>query len=317
MGILSSKSRIMDTILTTEGKAQLSRGDLKAVFVSFSDSQAIYTMDTIVSGSGLEASQRFTFEAGNSIHDQVTMEADDSGLLQAFPITDSKRFVVRQGQILSSSLEGVLGPVTGSQFNSLAESLLENSINNFQNLYILQSPDPLDNREKEFTIGPTQTSFTITPTNPVPTGGMKQAVIDNIESLFYDRKLSHIPNFAFLPPVNSALESGNAESTPLGTYMNLNQEPITTYEQVLEEINQMDLKGYGSTVRFMETSKGNNLACQFFELSNGLMVKLDVIDFGEFPSEVGTKHVFFAGKVFVDAVGSQTFINLFTLVFEA
>lgn len=316
MGILSHKSRIMDTILTTEGKAQLARGNLKATFVSFSDNQALYNMDTIVSGSGLEASQRFTFEAGNSIHDQVTMEADDSGLLQAFPINDSERYIVRQGQILSSSNGGVVAPVTGSQFNSLAESLLETSIDNFKNLYILKSPDPLDNREKEFLIGPTQTSFTITPTNPVPTGGMKQASIDHIESLFYDKKLSHISNFQFLPPVNSAQESGNAQSTPLGTYTNLNQEPITTYEQVLEEINAMDMKGYGSTINFIETSKTNNLACQFFELSNGLMVKLDVIDFGEFPSETGTKHVFFVGKVFVDSVNNQTFINLFTLVFE-
>jgi len=316
MGILDGKSRIIDTILTQEGRRQVAQGDIRATYVSFTDSSAIYNTDTLVSG-GLEASNRFVLEAGNLIHDQVTMEADDSGLLQTFAINDSGRYAIRQGQVLSSSAGGVVAPVTGSQFSSLAESLLESSINNFRNLYILQSPDPTDDREKTFLIGPESVSFAITPTNPVPTGGMKEASIDNIESLFYDEKLSHIPNFAFLPPVNAAGEAGNLQVTSLGEYTNLNQESITTYDQILEEIDDMTLKGYGSSVKFIETSRANNLVCQFFELSNGVMSKLDVIDFGEFPSPNGTKHVFFAGKVFVDSLGSTTFINLFTLVFES
>lgn len=316
MGILDGKSRIIDTVLTQEGKRQVAQGKVRATYVSFTDSSAIYNTDTIVSG-GLEPSNRFVLEAGSLYQDQITIESDDSGLLQEFIISDSRRYDIRQGQVLSSSNGGGVVPVTGSQFNSLAESLLGSSINNFKNLYILKSPDPTDEKEKNFFIGPEHVSYSITPSNPISQGGMKEACINNVESLFYDKKLSHILNFQFLPPVNSSSESGTTTSTPLGTYTNLNQEPIITYDQILTEINNATAKGYGSDVRFIETSKNNNLVCQMFELSNGVMNKLDVVDFGSFQSQQGTKHVFFVGKVYTDSYNTQVFVRLFTLVFES
>ena len=49
------------------------------------------------------------------------------------------------------------------------------------------------------------------------------------------------------------------------------------------------------------------------------MNKLRMIDFGEFedldPDSPG-RHVFFAGKLMVDDFGQDTFINLFTVVFD-
>lgn len=314
-GILSGKERIMDTILTQEGRNQLAAGKVKATYVSFTDSSAIYNMDTIVSG-GLQATNRFVLEAGNLPQDQITLEANDAGLLQALVTSGSEQFVVRHGQILSASSDGFYAPITGSQFNSMAGTLLESSINNFQKLYILKSPDPLDDREKDFTIGTTQTSFTISDNNPIPSTKMSTAKIDDIESLFYDKRLSHISNFMFLPPVNSIAESGNQKTTPLGKYVNLNQAPIVTFDDASKEINEWYEKGFGTQVSFIETSKVNNLACQLFELDNGQMSKLDIIDFGEFNSQNGTKHIFYAGKVYTDSFGAQTFVNLFTLMFE-
>ena len=48
--------------------------------------------------------------------------------------------------------------------------------------------------------------------------------------------------------------------------------------------------------------------------------KLALIDFGEFPSEndpdSAGRHVYFAGKIFEDGNGMQTFINMFTIIFE-
>ena len=43
-----------------------------------------------------------------------------------------------------------------------------------------------------------------------------------------------------------------------------------------------------------------------------------MIDFGEFETEQSAlgKHVFYAGKLLKDAAGEDTFINLFTVVFE-
>lgn len=314
-GILNSKNRIFDTIITQEGRRQIAEGELKATYVSFTDSSAIYHRDTIVSG-GLDETHRIILEAGNSLHDSITLEADDSGLLQAFPISGSTAFPIRMGQVLSSSQNGTLAPVTGSQFNSLAGALLSSSIDNFKNLYLLQSPDPLTLKEKEFLIGPTSAKFTITGENPIPSDDMQVANVDQLETLFYDKRLTHVPNFDFLPPVNKP-KPGKTETTPLGNYVSLNQEPIESFQQVLDEINDYDNKGYGVTVNFTETSKENNVFGQFFEIARGgTMTKLDVVDFGEFESSEGTKHVFYVGKVFLDSFGANTFINMFTLIFE-
>jgi len=315
MGILFGKERIIDTILTQEGRNQLAEGGLKATFVSFTDSSAIYDSDTIVSG-GLQAVNRFVLEATNRVQDQITISSNEQGLLETFVISDSSRFPIRQGQILSSSNGNDITPVSASQFTSMAASTISSSIDNFKNLYILKSPDPLNEQEKQFLIGPKEVSFSITPTNPTPEGGIKQACVDNIESLFYDKKLSHIPNFAFMPPVNSSSESGIKQYTSLGNFVNLNQESMETYEHVEEMLNDMYSKGYGTVINFTETSKENNVFCQMFELSNGEIAKLEVIDFGQFATDSGTKHVLFAGKVYTDSQGSETFVNIFTLVFE-
>jgi hypothetical protein len=73
MGILDSKSRILDTILTLEGRRQIADGKLKVEWVSLSDSFTFYESD-LVSGS-TDATQRLFFEASHSPQDQITFEA--------------------------------------------------------------------------------------------------------------------------------------------------------------------------------------------------------------------------------------------------
>jgi hypothetical protein len=95
-------------------------------------------------------------------------------------------------------------------------------------------------------------------------------------------------------------------------------------------------RGFSAEIDFVDTSKANNLVCQMFELSNGEIIKLDVIDFGLFNvsgrdvsvderlrAEIdprvrpdATKHVFFCGKVFTDRHNVNKFVNLFTLIFQ-
>jgi len=327
-GILNAKERIMDVILTVEGKKQLAQGTLKAEYVSFTDNGMFYSLDTIVSG-GLDVSDRFQLEPTSLPQDTITLEADDGGKLNGFPAYDNVKYTVRAGQIFSSSIENKTVPVTGSQFASLAGSLLSSSLDNFKKLYILQSPDPVDNKEREFIVGPKSKEFVITNDNPIGPDGIKVARINHIESFFQDKKLSHLPNYAFLPPVNKA-KLGVDERVALGEYINLSQEPILTLEDVLTEISGFEQKGYSETVYFTETSRINNLFCQIYELSSGQLAKLDVIDFGEFVDErkvspnvddlyyhaSNTKHVFFVGKVYIDDYGVSTFTNIFTLIFE-
>ncbi len=317
-GILNSKERIFDSIITQEGRSQIATGKLKAEYYSFSDSGAIYQLDTIISG-GLDITYRLCFEATNLPQDMITLEADDSGkLLGKFPGQANEQIIISNGQILSGANVAEQAPVSGSQFNSLAGILLDSSIDNFKKLQILSSPDPIDKNYNEFIVDPKKIQFSITNTNlPIEEHGIETISINEVESLFQDKRLSHLPNFQFLPPVNRA-KIGTTEKNSLGDYVNINQTPIVSYEELELELKNSRTKGYSQNIFFTETSRDNNLLCQFFELSNGQMIKLDVIDFGLFPGEnkQTTKHVFFVGKIFIDNNGSSTFVNMFTLIFS-
>lgn len=312
-GILDSKTRIFDTIVTQEGRRQLSSGKMKAEFYSFTDGFSIYSTDTINTGSNLDETYRICFEATSLPQDQVTFEADDSGKLADFRSSGVK---ILAGQIFSGSNVEL---ITGSQFASLSSNLLSSaSIDAFSKLRILGSPDFFEQRYNEFLIGNDTFSFTISDKMPISSSEMQQANIDQIESLFMDKRLSHIPNFKYLPPVNRAKIGGTTSS--LGIFPSLGQAPIESIDDLLEELNYSKDMGFQETVTFYQTSKQNNLVGQFFEVSGDTIIKLDVIDFGEFSvpndQENPTRHVFFVGKVFLDSTGTSTFVNMFTLVFS-
>lgn len=314
-GILDPKKRVLDTILTTEGRKQIAQGRLKAEFYSFTDAGMFYKQDTIVSG-GLDETYRIQLESTNRLQDTITIEADDSGRLTGFPISGSDRYIFRGGQILSSSSENETVAVTGSKYASLSETLLDSSINNFKNLYILRSPDPIDLKEREFIVGPKEATFTITKNKPFSTASITTARVNDVEGFFQDKRLSHIPNYEFMPPVNKP-RLGAQEATSLGEFINLNQEPVLTFQDVERETERYEEMGYAQEFLFTETSRQNNLVGQFFESAENQLQKLDVIDFGTFTNTDGeTKHVFFVGKVYNDDLGVDTFVNLFTLIYS-
>lgn len=314
MGILNNKERIFDTIVTQEGRRQIASGKLKAEFFSFTDGASLYDQSRIVSGSSLDETNRICFEATNLPQDQVSFEADDSGKLMALK---GSEFKISAGQIYSGSRNENL--MTGDQFASSVQNLISSaSIDSFAKLRILGSQDFFDRRNNTFDISETVISFSISDNKPFSPDSTKEANIDHVESLFMDKRLSHLPNFQYLPPVNRA-RIGSVTSS-LGTYPSLGQAPIETTEQLEAELKWSTDNGFSKTITFFETSKQNNLVCQFFEASKNSLSKLDVIDFGLFTSPTDlvypTKHVFFIGKVFIDGNGSSTFVNLFTLVFK-
>ena len=73
------------------------------------------------------------------------------------------------------------------------------------------------------------------------------------------------------------------------------------------------------SIEFSDTSRDNNLVGQMFEFDSTGIEKLSIVDFGEFgdndPYSPG-KRVFFVGKVLKDDSGSETFLNIFTVVFD-
>lgn len=319
MGILDPKTRVLDTIITTEGRRQAATGKMKVEYVSFSDAWAIYALDTLVSG-GPDFTSRLAFEAGNLPQDSITFETDDSGNLLANFVDGDTGYRVRAGKVfptLTGSTRFEAPFISGSQFASLAITLLSSSLNNFQNLSLLQSPDPLDVNFNEFIIDKKDLSFKISDTKPIPNSEIQEIDIDKVESIFFDKRLSHVPNFQYLPPINKPREGSN-NSIVIGAYKNLNQAPYTTYEQLATELSASINLGFSRDIEFLETSRPNNIFAQFFEQYQDGLKKLDVIDFGIFPPDnTGrARHVFFVGKVFMDNENTPTFVNMFTLVWE-
>jgi hypothetical protein len=313
-GILDPKQRVLDTLITNEGRRQASSGRMRIEYVSFSDASAIYALDTLVSG-GLDYTSRLTFEAGNLPQDAITFEVDDSGKLLTNFITSGTQYSVAAGQIYSGSNYEI---VSSSQFASLYNDLLGSTLDNFKKLSILQSPDPVFAAYSNFIVNTENIRYTITPSFPIPRTEIQEVNIDNVESLFFDKRLSHVSNFQFLPPVNDGINGANNQSGVIGDYINLNQASLISYQDLERELEVLKLNGFMQTIEFLSKSRDNNLFCQFFESHGNEITKLDVIDFGEFPAteNAGSRHVFFVGKVFTDGYNITTFVNLFVLIFE-
>jgi hypothetical protein len=302
-GILDSKTRVLDTIMTQEGRRQLATGDFHIEFASFTDGEIFYEQD--VSGSA-NAGQYVMFEASSLPSDQVAFEADDSGRLVAFK---GSNLQFSDGKVLSGSSEG-LSFVTGTQFVSTAESMLLTSELNFQRLRILRNDDAIFDEDKEFSLSVNDLTFHITTTIPFLENQVSKASVDKIESLFQDKRLSHLPNFRYLPPVNRPTIDGTA--TQLGDYPVIGQRQTPMeWDDISKSLQDREFR----EIEFLQTALKGNLVCQFFEIRQDSVQKLDVIDHGEFFVDGSLRRVFFVGKVFVDSYGTQTFVNMFTLVF--
>ena len=307
-GILNTKQRIMDTILTQEGKRQLASGELRLNFVTFTDNATFYKKD-LVSGSA-DASQRIYLEACNLPQDQITFESHDTGQLMNFIGSDENGFKILNGKLISGST------YITSSISSVSNDLLDSSLLAFKRLQSIGSKDMFFD-DNTFELSENEISFDITDKTPFKKGDVEfNANIAIAENLFSDSRLARTPNYKYLPPVNrqsmNYLDSDIIDLQPLSDYPKVN----TVSEEdniniIREKLFNMESIGYKKTINFIETSRQNNIFCQFFETSNSYINKLDIIDFGI----IEEKKYYFIGKIF-NYNGEAKFINLFTLVFE-
>ena len=78
-GILDSKTRFIDMIVTQEGKRQISTGGLRAKYASISDDQTFYDPLEVD-----DVSNRIFFQSMGSHNEVIVLEKDDSGRLIEF-----------------------------------------------------------------------------------------------------------------------------------------------------------------------------------------------------------------------------------------
>lgn len=310
-GMLDNKSRIMDVILTQEGKRQLASGDMRIEHLSFTDGGTFYLPDA-TSGS-LTTTHRIFLEATSLPQDKIAFEADDSGNLK--PINNDQ--LVKNGNILVYGIEQVTGSITsslesvsvlsGDDFSSAVTTLLLSSTENINKLQILSTFDRVFDDEG-FGINADTIKFVITDRRPTPDASIH---VDKIKSLFFDQRLSHVSNFKYLPPTSSGKK--------MGSYSQMGLKQSLSYSQLKNELNSYERFGFCKTIHIDPTSKENNLFCQFFEKRKNQLAKLDVLDYGKHKTNDPNHpiaHVFFVGKVILNEQNAHCFMHIFTLVFD-
>jgi len=333
-GILDSKSRVLDTVITTEGRRQLALGGIDIQYVSFTDAAGFYSAD-LVSGSQ-DATKRLYLESCQLPQDDIVFRADSDGNL--LPFRNSDGVQVAGGRILEYSFSATTGSIiegstqsvsslTGSNFASTANTLLASSLDNFRKLYLIATKDKIF-EDEEFGLGPDQVEFVITNDRPISDPNQHTAHVGSTDSIFSDPRFSSLPNFKYLPPVNKLSDQSLDKSDPrafkdrqFGYYTPWGRTHIQclTYAQVMSELAYYSQLGYMRTVNIDPTSRDNRLIGQFFEKTRNVLKKLDVVEFGTFTTGNPTSpvsQIFFVGKVVVDDKGTDTFLHLFTLVFE-
>jgi len=252
-GILDSKTRILDAVITQEGKRQIANGGLRAVYATVSDKSSYYEFSE-ASGSS-DASKRIYFESPiEDINDSIIMESDDSGKLLGYPVQGSE-FYSTDGVVTGrSSVSGTLtyattGSVSG--FNSLADGIVSSSIERFKNLYTIGTRDAGEPDSLQMKIYPSSYSFTMNNKYPFTKGPTSATSnVDFIDPLFFDDMLANVENFKYLPPLKNppAETSGDDTDQPrsnmLGLYTKFQRPEPLDLQKILNHMNIFtDLSG--------------------------------------------------------------------------
>jgi hypothetical protein len=197
--------------------------------------------------------------------------------------------------------------VTGSLINSASNGMLDGLTNNFQDQRVLGTVDLFSLYQNiEFDTG--LISFIAGSSEYLRSAN---ANLDDVPSIFSDKRFSQFPNFKFLPPVNGPLPGIPDSEEELAKYVDLSER----YEQDQNALTELEDKT-PKTILFDETSRNNNLAIQLFEQNQTGIEKLALVDMGSFVENEQVYRVVMAGKILLDSSGAESFVNVFTLKFR-
>ena len=306
-GILDPKSRIMDVVLTQQGRRQIASGKMRIEYATFTDLGASY--DATIDYSIEDPSGKLYLEALTDVSaDMITFETDDSGYL--LPFTGDLAAISAGGNLIpgsgSSDLTGSITATSEFLLQSITQSLGWNQI--------IGTNDPLS-ETTGFQVSQPSITFNVRDGFPFDhsRGDVEYATLNTIESLQNDMRLSNLPNFKYLPPVNGA---GVLAGKTLASYPNYHETSDTDRIAMQSRLSQLE----SAEIAFLETSSENNFIMQAFEVSGlSSITKLDAIDYGyrsslENPQKL--VRTIFLGKVYTDTASDPTFVNMFTLELE-
>ena len=298
-GILNSKQRIMDVIITNNGRRQIADNAFNIRFASFSDHGVFYSDDG--TGVGDAAEDRIMFEAHVSNTDIIIPEINDKNGISidtsaGSKITNSKFFTSGSTQLNTSTIK------TGSIniFSSSAE-IIKTAIDNFDRLQIIGTDNGFA-EEKYFKITKSKAEF--------DEPNQKVRSLTLLPPTFADKSLANQINFRYMPPV---CEVDN-NITSLGMYPKLQKEPIRNFDYLLE--NLYDGSQYDSFD--IDSTNSTDLLCQVFENTENEILKLAIVDYGSYYDNDGNfkGHIYHLGKTYRDKNNVLKFVKLFCILFE-
>ena len=298
-GLLDDKSRVIDAILTQSGKSQALAGGLRVRYVTLSDSGASYVGDS--NGIAVYPSASLNLECFSTPWDTITVETDESGMMLGFA-GDSFSLTPDGKAVVSGSLSSAV---------NIADELSKTSLDSFKNLQVISSRNKFLN-DPGLSVIPEKYVYSITDRFPF-SGEPPKSNIDDVDSFFTDKRLSNLPNFRYLPPVQRSRSQGGT-SEALGDYANLSEENQYSQRDPLKSLSSLE----GVSVQFSSRTEDSTLAIQVFEEATGYVQKLDVVRYGPIgiSPEGGQSTVYFLGKIYEDGFDVPTFVNIFTMVVE-
>jgi len=315
-GILNSKERIMDFIVTQEGKRQAGIGQLKFKYATFTDLHTFYESSGSLTSPKLaaDASARIFFEAGNRYQDVIVPELESGYIMRPLQTETHK---LQGGTIISGSIRlAVSGNqiLSGTELGTGLTTVLDGITKNFTDQRVIGTIDEFSFYQN-IEVSPTTGTFDITNQTQFLRGNQKgESVLEEVPSIFSDHRFSDFANFLYLPPVSEA-QPGKKSGDLMGYYPRLNEEKILSLDELMLSLKDKPMQQF----LFSKTSRSNNNIIQFFEQDIGAVEKLSVVDFGSFdddePLSQG-KRVLFIGKIQRDSRGAETFLCLFTVVID-
>lgn len=168
-GILNNKERMIDFLITDQGRRQMADGRMKIEFATVTDRHTFYQSTGSSDPDVAEdASNRVFFEATRLINDTIVPELHAGFSMDPFRVGDlevsgkkivSGTFLDPGGTTVSSNV------ISGSNMSSkFTEKFLPGLTKNFTNMQILSTKDPFAD-SSDFSLSAHTGTFVITDTN--------------------------------------------------------------------------------------------------------------------------------------------------------
>ena len=246
-GILDKKVKLIDLVVTEEGRRQMAQGGFTPSFASFTDRNTFYNATQL---SAQESTGSLFFQTPTYLpDDQIVFETDDSGRIVGGTL--SEEFTVVGDQLFakdpaSTSVKSFI-MASGSQYSSTIKLFRSKAINAFQRNTIVRTVSGLGDQYDKFELNTDKHTFVISNSVPFPRGPLTEHInLDNAETFMFDSKLAHNGNFQYLPPVNQ-------DGTFYGMYQDFRSTTKSTFEEIkssleISILGEFDASQIDSTV---------------------------------------------------------------------